>query len=31
MATQKYHFESLQLHVGQEHADAASDALAVPI
>ncbi|MEE1296828.1 MAG: O-acetylhomoserine aminocarboxypropyltransferase/cysteine synthase family protein [Bifidobacterium sp.] len=26
-----YHFETLQLHVGQEHADPASDARAVPI
>ncbi len=31
MATQKLHFETLQLHVGQEHADPASDARAVPI
>ena len=28
---QKYRFETLQLHVGQEHADPASDARAVPI
>ena len=27
----KYHFETLQLHVGQEQADPASDARAVPI
>ena len=26
-----YKFETLQLHVGQEHADPASDARAVPI
>ena len=26
-----YHFETLQLHVGQEQADPASDARAVPI
>ncbi|MCB5613727.1 bifunctional O-acetylhomoserine aminocarboxypropyltransferase/cysteine synthase, partial [Bifidobacterium breve] len=26
-----YHFETLQLHVGQESADPASDARAVPI
>ena len=31
MANQKLHFETLQLHVGQEHADPASDARAVPI
>ena len=31
MATKKLHFETLQLHVGQEHADPASDARAVPI
>lgn len=31
MAKQKYHFETLQLHVGQEHADPATDARAVPI
>ena len=29
--TQKYHFETLQLHVGQEQADPATDARAVPI
>ena len=28
---QKYHFETLQLHVGQEEADPATDARAVPI
>ena len=28
---QKYHFETLQLHVGQEQADPATDARAVPI
>ena len=27
----KYHFETLQLHVGQEEADPATDARAVPI
>ena len=27
----KYHFETLQLHVGQEQADPATDARAVPI
>ncbi|MBO5566432.1 MAG: O-acetylhomoserine aminocarboxypropyltransferase/cysteine synthase [Succinivibrio sp.] len=35
MGTQKtnynYHFETLQLHVGQEHADPATDSRAVPI
>ncbi len=35
MSTQKtnynYHFETLQLHVGQEHADPATDSRAVPI
>ncbi len=31
MANQKYHFETLQLHVGQEQPDPASDARAVPI
>ena len=31
MAKQKYHFETLQLHVGQEQADSATDARAVPI
>ena len=31
MNTQKLHFETLQLHVGQEQADPASDARAVPI
>ena len=31
MSTQKLHFETLQLHVGQEQADPASDARAVPI
>ncbi len=31
MAEQKYHFETLQLHVGQEEADSATDARAVPI
>ena len=31
MSTQKLHFETLQLHVGQEHPDPASDARAVPI
>lgn len=31
MAKQKYHFETLQLHVGQEQADPATDARAVPI
>ena len=31
MAEKKYHFETLQLHVGQEQADPASDARAVPI
>lgn len=31
MANTKFHFETLQLHVGQEQADPASDARAVPI
>ncbi len=31
MATKKLHFETLQLHVGQETADPATDARAVPI
>ena len=31
MITKKLHFETLQLHVGQEQADPASDARAVPI
>lgn len=31
MANKAYHFETLQLHVGQEEADPASDARAVPI
>ncbi len=31
MANKNYHFETLQLHVGQEQADPASDARAVPI
>ena len=31
MSTRKLHFETLQLHVGQEKADPASDARAVPI
>lgn len=31
MATEKLHFETLQVHVGQEHADPATDARAVPI
>ena len=31
MAKQKYHFDTLQLHVGQEQADSATDARAVPI
>ena len=31
MANKKLHFETLQLHVGQEHADPATDARAVPI
>ncbi|MGM9759856.1 MAG: O-acetylhomoserine aminocarboxypropyltransferase/cysteine synthase family protein [Parabacteroides sp.] len=31
MATKKLHFETLQLHVGQEHPDPATDARAVPI
>ncbi|MBQ1866476.1 MAG: PLP-dependent transferase, partial [Bacteroidales bacterium] len=31
MATNKLHFETLQLHVGQEKADPATDSRAVPI
>ena len=31
MSKKNYHFETLQLHVGQEHADPATDARAVPI
>ena len=31
MANKKLHFETLQLHVGQEHADPVTDARAVPI
>lgn len=31
MSEKKYRFETLQLHVGQEQADPASDARAVPI
>lgn len=31
MATRKFHFETLQLHVGQEQPDPATDARAVPI
>ncbi len=31
MATKKFHFETLQLHVGQEQPDPATDARAVPI
>ena len=31
MATKKLHFETLQVHVGQEQADPATDARAVPI
>lgn len=31
MSEYKYHFETLQLHVGQENADPATDARAVPI
>jgi O-acetylhomoserine (thiol)-lyase len=31
MATKNYHFETLQLHVGQEQPDPATDARAVPI
>ncbi len=31
MSSQTYHFETLQLHAGQEHPDPASDARAVPI
>ncbi len=31
MSSQKYKFETLQLHAGQEHPDSASDARAVPI
>ena len=31
MAKQKYHFETLQLHAGQEQADPATGSRAVPI
>lgn len=31
MATKKLHFETLQLHIGQEQADSATDSRAVPI
>ena len=31
MSTKNYRFETLQLHVGQEQADPATDARAVPI
>ena len=31
MATRNLHFETLQVHVGQEQADPATDARAVPI
>jgi O-acetylhomoserine (thiol)-lyase len=31
MSTKKYHFETLQLHVGQEQADPVTDSRAVPI
>ena len=31
MAQKNYRFETLQLHVGQEQADPATDARAVPI
>ena len=31
MATQKLHFETLQLHAGQEKADSATGARVVPI
>ena len=31
MATKNLHFETLQVHVGQEQADPATDARAVPI
>ncbi len=31
MSKKNYHFETLQLHVGQEHQDSATDARAVPI
>lgn len=31
MSNQKYHFETLQLHVGQEHADPITNSRAVPI
>ena len=31
MSTKNYKFETLQLHVGQEQADPATDARAVPI
>ena len=31
MSERKYHFETLQLHVGQEQADPVTDSRAVPI
>ena len=31
MSSHKFHFETLQLHVGQEQPDPATDARAVPI
>ena len=31
MSEQKYHFETLQVHVGQEQPDPATDARAVPL
>lgn len=31
MSSQTYHFETIQLHAGQEHPDSATDARAVPI
>ena len=31
MAEKRYHFETLQLHVGQEKADPITDSRAVPI
>ena len=31
MSNKNYHFETLALHVGQEEADVATDARAVPI
>ena len=31
MSDKKFHFETLQLHVGQEQADPTTDARAVPI